>query len=588
VKIFLVLFSILLLGSNVKGADSKEIDWERFSSLLVLHEGRVKPIDSVARNALLIIYGKQSFGSYSPVEWLARALFTSESMAEEKVFRVDNPDILGLIGKRSFDGKYYSYQELYPHLEEVDRLAVKALQKEAGARSPFEKGVIQFRDQVLLYWLISNSIQPVDSMGLEEEVEVYKLVGLRLKATPVSSDDLEHLKQFKERYQLLNQMAHFFIIPKEGGKWASMGEELFNLDQTETLSSIGSGWIELASSFQKGDATRFNFMTSQINEELLFNLDKKTRDKGAIEVIFNKVQPFYYSMVLYVIVFLLGIISWVVWGKLLRRVAFGILSFTFLVHTLGLIARIYINGRPPVTSLYTSAVFVGWAAVLICLVLEWKQKNTIGLIVASIIGFGTQLVAHHLAQSGDTLEVMRAVLDSNFWLATHVVVITIGYSSTYVGGMIANLYLVRRIFSKSWSKSETRTLASTVYGITCFSLLMSFVGTVLGGIWADQSWGRFWGWDPKENGALLIVLWCAMTLHLRLGRLVTYHGFMIFSALGTIITTLSWFGVNLLGVGLHSYGFTDGTFLWLAAFVFAQLIIVAVASAVVRGQEERT
>jgi cytochrome c biogenesis factor len=99
------------------------------------------------------------------------------------------------------------------------------------------------------------------------------------------------------------------------------------------------------------------------------------------------------------------------------------------------------------------------------------------------------------------------------------------------------------------------------------------VGTVLGGIWADQSWGRFWGWDPKENGALLIVLWNAIILHARSGKLVGERGIMAMAIVGNIITSFSWFGVNMLGVGLHSYGFMDKAFWWLSGFIGLQILM---------------
>jgi cytochrome c biogenesis factor len=114
-----------------------------------------------------------------------------------------------------------------------------------------------------------------------------------------------------------------------------------------------------------------------------------------------------------------------------------------------------------------------------------------------------------------------------------------------------------------------------VYGVVCFATLFSFVGTVLGGIWADQSWGRFWGWDPKENGALLIVLWNAIILHARWGGLVRERGLMNLAVFGNIVTSFSWFGVNMLGIGLHSYGFMDAAFQWLRAFDISMLAIIA-------------
>jgi ABC-type transport system involved in cytochrome c biogenesis permease subunit len=116
-----------------------------------------------------------------------------------------------------------------------------------------------------------------------------------------------------------------------------------------------------------------------------------------------------------------------------------------------------------------------------------------------------------------------------------------------------------------------------IYGVTCFAVIFSFVGTMLGGIWADQSWGRFWGWDPKENGALLIVIWSAIALHSRWGGLAKDRGIAALAIGGNIVTAWSWFGTNLLQEGLHSYGFSDAGFLWLMRFIGLQLFFVAIA-----------
>jgi hypothetical protein len=117
-----------------------------------------------------------------------------------------------------------------------------------------------------------------------------------------------------------------------------------------------------------------------------------------------------------------------------------------------------------------------------------------------------------------------------------------------------------------------------IYGIICFATLFSFVGTILGGIWADQSWGRFWGWDPKENGALLIVLWNALVLHARWSGMARQRGIAVLAVAGNIITAWSWFGTNMLGVGLHSYGFMDSAVFWMLMFVLSQLILIGIGS----------
>ena len=121
-----------------------------------------------------------------------------------------------------------------------------------------------------------------------------------------------------------------------------------------------------------------------------------------------------------------------------------------------------------------------------------------------------------------------------------------------------------------------RAFGRMIYGTLCFALLLSFLGTVLGGLWADDSWGRFWGWDPKENGALMIVLWNALILHARWGGMVKTRGIAVLSMFGSIITAWSWFGVNQLGVGLHSYGFTESVAFWLVVFAVSQLAVMAI------------
>jgi ABC-type transport system involved in cytochrome c biogenesis permease subunit len=152
---------------------------------------------------------------------------------------------------------------------------------------------------------------------------------------------------------------------------------------------------------------------------------------------------------------------------------------------------------------------------------------------------------------------------------------TLSIVSGLAGGPVSGIQTARRLSQEVGKTEIGSALAKMAYGILCFATLFSFVGTVLGGIWADQSWGRFWGWDPKENGALIIVLWNAMILHARWGGIVRERGIMNLAVFGNVVTSFSWFGVNMLGIGLHSYGFMDAAFNWLMLFVGSQVVIIA-------------
>jgi ABC-type transport system involved in cytochrome c biogenesis permease subunit len=246
------------------------------------------------------------------------------------------------------------------------------------------------------------------------------------------------------------------------------------------------------------------------------------------------------------------------------------------LHTFALVARVYISGRPPITNLYSTAIFIGWAVVLLSLVLESIQRLGLANIVASVVGFITLFLAYNLSLDGDTFIVLQAVLDTQFWLATHVITINLGYAATYLAGAWGITYIIGAHVFRVLDDGDRKLVLRALYGTLCFAIFFSFVGTVLGGLWADDSWGRFWGWDPKENGALMIVLWNALVLHARWGALVKARGLATLAVFGNIITTWSYFGVNEYGVGLHAYGASESsTAMWLLAFGGTQLAIIA-------------
>ena len=182
---------------------------------------------------------------------------------------------------------------------------------------------------------------------------------------------------------------------------------------------------------------------------------------------------------------------------------------------------------------------------------------------------------------GDRIKMFVAVLDSNFWLSTHVICITMGYAACCVAGIVGHIFLVQSIMKRK----DVGALDATfkfMAGILGIGLTLSFLGTNLGGIWADQSWGRFWGWDPKENGALMIVLWCAIIFHARIAKWIDKIGFAVGCVLLTIVVIWAWFGVNLLSVGLHSYGFTSGVANGLYAYLIGEFVFLAVTLASLR------
>ncbi len=535
---------------------------EKFSRMPVLEGGRVKPLDSVARNALLVLRGKQSLRhegrTVGADEWILDVMFRPAVADQQPVFVINDPDVLGLMGKAQSSDRYYSFATIAPHLQEIARQAQTAHQVEGIKRTRFQSAVVNLYDRLERYHRLRNSIQLMDTPGLY--MELSNLQGPEAAA----------------RHQALTELALFRPLPPLAGQnpdaWLSVGEAL---DQA-AAGSMHPGLTPLAragAAYVLGDAASFNAATADLSH-LVSNARPDALSKAGSELLFNRVEPFYLGMIVYLLALGGIFFSWLGRREFFQEGAFSFLWGAAIIHTLGLASRVILQGRPPVTNLYSSAVFVGWGAVVLGIILERMYRKGFATAVSAAAGFASLIIAHHLAMEGDTMEMMRAVLDSNFWLATHVVTITIGYSATFLAGAIAIAYTLRKLFSREQDPATTRVLVDMTYGIICFALFFSFIGTVLGGIWADQSWGRFWGWDPKENGALLIVLWNAVILHSRWAGYAREKGIMAMAIFGNIITSLSWFGVNMLGVGLHSYGFTDASFFWLFTFIGSQLVLI--------------
>ena len=598
--IYLIVYGIatlVIMGGLRSSKVDSDFDLAAFAELPVQVGGRIKPLDSVARNTLLILSGRQKVVTdegltLSPIQWFIDLTMRPEVADTYPIFKIEFPDDLGLVGLAEQGQRYYSFNELLPFSEELRRLHGE-INPAPELRSPYEKQIADINNGLLRYHQVMHSLHPVGGPErLDRLVDEYQsylatiqpgMAELRKQQAGEEFDAalLKRFITFADDYLKLSTTAYLRVVPPPPPvdlleDWKNIGLELLDVMKDDPLSPYVTTYASLTMAYRSGDAEQFNREVSELRERFIADFPDDI-SRVHYERIFNGLQPFYISMQLYVLIFLAVCISWLRWPRELAKAAFWVLVLAFLIHTFGLLSRMYIQGRPPVTNLYSSAVFVGWGAVLLGIFIEKFFKNGIGAAMASLVGFCTLIIAHHLAMTGDTLEMMRAVLDSNFWLATHVVIITFGYSAIFLAGALAILFVLLGVFSSRFNKDTARSLSAMVYGIICFGTLFSLVGTILGGIWADQSWGRFWGWDPKENGALMIVIMGAIYLHARWGGICKDRGLMALAIWGNIITAWSWFGTNMLPVGLHSYGRMDSAYAWLIGFVIVQLVLTATA-----------
>ncbi len=619
--------------------DKSAFRLQDFASIPVVLGGRIQPLDSVARNSLLIIRNNTSvplegntldgrWGSFeeleaqgekffterkwyqftkhpkklAPIEWLLEVGTKPELADQRYIFAINHPDLKSKykLDEQGLDRSgltYYRYADLGTNRESIMQDARAAGAKKSEERDQYEKAVNNLANSMVIYERLKNSFQPESTHNFAADlVEYQKLTesGRQAMMEQQAGQEFDETVfnkffQFARVYAFMGEMAYPLIIPPPSGDhdrdhWQNVGSALLETARTDKIHPVVPIFAGMTTGYQNSKAADFNAAVVDYKNWMQQQGFEQELRKGRSELYFNNFAPFKTSIAIYIFAFLLIVAYLIVPSPTLWNASFALVGLSFIIHSSGLIFRMVLEGRPPVTNLYSSAVFIGWGTVVIGMIIERVWKNGLGLLVSSFIGVVTLIIAHNLSLGGDTMEMLQAVLDTNIWLATHVVVITLGYSAMFLAGLFGIVYLFLGVFTQKLTENVSggstplhKAIAKIVFGIVCFATLFSFVGTVLGGIWADQSWGRFWGWDPKENGALLIVLWCAVILHARLGGLIREKGLMVCAIFGNIITAFSWFGVNMLGIGLHSYGFMDAAFKWLMIFNATQLFCIALA-----------
>jgi hypothetical protein len=385
-----------------------------FGQLPVVDGGRTKPVDTLARTSLMIISHRQTFGddwneaerrvikgqSQPAIKWLLDVMvdnrfFEQHAALKYKVFRIENDQLLKLLGLGARPLFWrYSLEEIGNKFPELGQRAEQARKLPAKERDVFDEKVMELVQHLQLYMELANLQTP------------YAI-------PPVSQS---------QEWQPFIQA---FIEAHRSGQ--------------DNVNALSYGRMLLA--YAQGKPDEFNRELDTYRQRLNDEMPELTH-KAGLEVFFNHFEPFYQCTLLYVFVFLLACAGWLVFTEPLNRAAFWLAVLTLVVHTWALGTRMYLQGRPPVTNLYSAAVWIAWGCVLLGLFLEKIYRNGVGNVVAAVTGSLSMLLAHHLAGSGDTLEMMQAVLDTNFWLATHVTVVTFGYVATVVAGVIGALYVV--------------------------------------------------------------------------------------------------------------------------------------------------
>jgi cytochrome c-type biogenesis protein CcsB len=529
------LIAFLLLFFASLGVSSKAHAFNEMQTMPVQDAGRIKPFDSFAREHLEMVYGSQKFEGRPAYEVILTWMITPEAWANKEIFQVQNLDVkkrlkLPLEQKR-FKGDQIFSNEAFPAL--MGELADKRESKEK--LTPYFQALQRLENQYFVFTEIA--------------------AGRLLKVLPnPQSDTWISVAELPEA-----QQAQFMAITK--AFVSKIGAEI----------DKNSGSLkEFKDQFDQ--AVR-NFEQAAGSDKVASPAEMK------VEVFFNEFHPFGWAAIFYGCALVLFLVAWVMekkWSLVLGRIS---LVFAVILHVLGFSLRCYLTGHPPVTNIYETVVWVAFGAVAFSTVLTYFMKNKFLLLGGTMVATFCLIVADSAPIILDnSIQPLEAVLRSNYWLTIHVLTITISYAAFFLAMALGDLGLFYIVKSETKYKDEIRTIAQSVYRSIQIGVAFLAPGIILGGIWADYSWGRFWGWDPKETWALIALLGYLAVLHGRLVGMIRDFG-MIASGVATFsLVIMSWYGVNfILGAGLHTYGFGAGGVEYVAGFVLAHILLIIYA-----------
>ena len=583
-----------------------------------------------------------------PTAWMMDTLFRPQLAMKLPTFRVDNSSVLEAVGVK-VRGKRdrYSYTDIMPARDKLVELAKTYEAIEKDKRDPVQQQTVALAaniydyESLIGYFGFARFGVTLTGSGKGGAANKQAGVSSMMMAIPeIRQQEAEN--QAKGRRMdadvqgLLQQMfdaANFaknglFILPPADAKnpiWLSAGnaimEPINNPKADPKLAFEDIQSLETVARSASENESTFRRELISLRDQLVRRAEVRSEYQHVkLEASFYRMDWFLNALACFIFGTLTTFAMWtvgrgtavselqkdipptgfVIWpggtitvGRILAWCTFTSTVTGLILCIIAIVQRCIIMQRPPVGNLYDTIIFIAATVVLISLLIEWMTRRRFALGIAPILGTLLIILSRRfeLGDAKDYMDPLVAVLNSNYWLTTHVLTITLGYAAGLLAAFLAVIYLLMRgLGLDNGDRDIRRSLTRAVYGMICLTLFLALVGTVLGGIWANDSWGRFWGWDPKENGALLIVLWTLAILHGRLGGYIKEWGLHLAAVFTAAVVTFSWWHVNFLNTGLHNYGFTAGKATIWAFYgaVVAIMVFGLIAKALEETKRKRT
>lgn len=541
-KYVLNFLLVFVVGFSFTNTEAFAASGEAIKSLPVQNGGRIKPYDSYARETLELLYGRSEYkrpsdGKKEPASYIVMSfLLSPDSWAKIPLFEINNLEIKKLL-KLNAENKHFAPEDIFNN-ENLSQLMQQLTDKRENKEKldPYFQAVQRLENQIYTF----------------NEIVTGKHLHLVPKPVEANSDQWLSLAEMPEpnRKQFIEISTNFakFLGQKEKG---------------EGVEQAGLNFDESVNKFRANLKTEFGDRyedTSRINSE----------------VFYNTIHFFRLTYIMYLLAAVILLYSWIQNVGKLNKVVWSLALIGFILHSVGFGYRVYLAGRPPVTNMYETVVWVSWGVILFSMILEKIYKYKSILFAGLVVGVFSMVVADMAPAVLDpSLQPLEAVLRSSYWLIIHVMTITISYSAFFLAFGLGDIGLLYYLLDEKKYQEQIRNISTAIYRAMQIGVAFLTPGIILGGIWADYSWGRFWGWDPKETWALIVLLGYIIILHMKLIKWIENFGMIISAILAFNLVIMAWYGVNfILGAGLHSYGFGAGGVEYVSVFVALHLLVV--------------
>jgi len=541
-------------------ADTSGLDFKQWGLIAIQDGGRRKPVDTFAKETLIRITGRSTYRDKAGRDWrpndlVFSGLLETHDWKDEPMVLISSAQLKEQLGLDKTQRRF-SFAQLAGSAE-LQRLA-----NEAAALKRAEKPL--------------NRVQQ-EALNVSDRLTLFARLmdGSDLLIVPAAKNETDA-----------------WVDPSGWSKYYS--EAQFSPVQTE-LQTLATGYVN-------GDGFSFSRAANQLRENLrglspsIYPQERQLR----LEYFYNHFEAFYRAIWCYGIAFVLLLIAHLRRsaahkasatpvaaslreanprkGRTLRYIGVAVALLGLVFQASGIVMRCMIAGRPPVTNMYESIIWVSFAVSFFGMIFFMRYRATVYLLAALPVTLTALLLVHQMPIAmPSSIDPLVPVLRDNFWLTIHVLTITLSYAAFALAMGFGHILLWRYARNPAAARADA-PMHFWLYRVLQLGVLLLAAGTILGGVWANYSWGRFWGWDPKETWALIALLCYILTLHGRLAGWWTQFGLAVASVVCFLAVLMAWYGVNfVLGKGLHSYGFGIGGETYVATFVALDLLFVAFA-----------